>query len=139
MNVRGMAAITANDPLKQVQKRLSTRALAGASIAALLLLAVGERALAKGLVLGAVFSVLNFLLLGAALPFTLGRSPMTTRAVGLISIFFRYGVLAVPLIIAVKSPSFHFVTAAAGLFAVQIAALLDQGLLNIPGFRKRGG
>ena len=86
----------------------------------------GERALAKGLVLGTCFSILNFLILSRSIPMVLGRSRRKAGMIGLASVLIRFALLAVPLIIALRSASFHFVAAAVGLFAVQIVTLVDH-------------
>jgi len=43
---------------------------------------------------------------------------------------FRYLVLAIPLVVAIKSGSFSFVAAAIGIFAVQIVALADYVVIK---------
>lgn len=126
-----MSRVKGRDPgrsegVAEFQRRLCRWTLSAAVAVGLVFLAAGEKAVAKGLVLGACFSILNFLLLGAALPWTLGRSSMKARAIGLLSIFGRYAVLAVPLILGVKMAAFNFVAVVIGLFAVQIMTLIDQ-------------
>jgi hypothetical protein len=113
------------DEVTQVQKRISSRAMVCALFLGAVLFLFEERAVAKGLVLGTCFSVLNFYLLGKSIPMALGQTRRTASFIGLGSLLFRYIVLAIPLVVAVKSASFNFVAAAIGVFAVQIVTLAD--------------
>lgn len=108
-----------------LQKRTCSWALGAALVIAVLLLVFGERALAKGLVLGTCFSILNFLLLGKSIPMLLGHGRGKASVIGLASVLIRFALMAVPLIIAVQSASFHFVAVVVGIFAVQIVTLID--------------
>jgi hypothetical protein len=98
-------------------------ALAGAVI----LLILGEKAVGKGLVLGTLFSVVNFVLMAQLLPLSVGsgsRNKASAAALG--SILFRFAVLAVPLIISIRSESIHIIGVVPGLFMVQLALLFDH-------------
>jgi len=97
----------------------------GALLIAFFFLAIHEKALAKGLVLGTLFSVVNFLLIGQTIPLTIGRSRAQASLIGLTSILGRYAILAVPLVLAIKSPSFSFVTTVVGIFGIQMVTLFD--------------
>lgn len=92
----------------------------------LVFILAGYKPLGKGLVLGAVFSVINFVLIAETLPFKLGQSKGKTFGFALLSIFLRYALMAVPLVVAIKFEQFHLVTAIAGLFAVQLVILGDH-------------
>ena len=96
-----------------------------------------QTAFAKGLVLGAVFSVFNFILLGQTLPMTLFKSRAKAGMIGVSSILGRYVLLAVPLIIGIKLPSFNVVAVVIGVFAIQITTLVSFFLIG-PLFRRRG-
>jgi hypothetical protein len=114
----------------QEQKRISSRAMVGALFVGALLFLLGEQAVAKGLVLGTCFSILNFYLLGKSIPMALGRTRRMASFIGLGSLLFRYLVLAIPLVVAIKSASFNFVAAAIGIFAVQIVTLTDYVVIK---------
>lgn len=87
---------------------------------------IGEKAVAKGLVLGACFSILNFLLLGRSIPMMIGRSRAKANVIGFGSMMARYGVLAIPLVMAVKWVSLDLIAVIIGIFAVQIMIMLDH-------------
>ena len=120
------------EALKQTQKKYATRALTVAIVVALIFVMIGEKSIGKGLVLGTVFSVLNFILMGQSLAWKLGHSKRKTFSIALGSIFFRYILLAIPLIVALKSTQFHLVAAALGIFMIQLVILADHLRALIP-------
>ena len=80
----------------------------------------------KGLVLGAIFSIANFILIGQTLPLRLGKSKRKTFFLSLGSIFFRYALMAIPIVVAVKFDQFDLVTAIIGLFMIQYVILAEH-------------
>jgi hypothetical protein len=102
-----------------------------ALVLAVVFLILQEKAIAKGLVLGTCFSIVNFLLLGKSIPMVLGQSRPRANAIGLASIFSRYFLLAIPMVIAIKSVSFSFVAVVVGIFAVQIVTLFDYLVIQL--------
>ena len=108
------------------QKKVFFWTMSSTLVLAIVLMIFEEKSVAKGLVLGACFSVLNFFLLGRFIPLTLGRSRAKARFISLTSILSRYALLAVPLISAVKLSSFDFVATVVGIFAVQIVLFVDH-------------
>ena len=85
-----------------------------------------EKAIAKGIVLGACFSSINFFLMGKAIYMILGRSRAKANVMGFMSILLRYLILAVPLVVGLKYASFNFVAVVVGIFAVQIVTFVDH-------------
>ena len=85
-----------------------------------------EKSIAKGIVLGTCFSIINFFLMGKSIPKILGRSRTKASAVGFMSILLRYFFLAIPLVIGMKYASFNFVAVVVGIFAIQIVMLVDH-------------
>jgi predicted lysophospholipase L1 biosynthesis ABC-type transport system permease subunit len=116
--------------VSQIQKRICSLAMSLALVFALIFLIFQEKAIAKGLVLGTFFSIINFVLLGKSIPLTLGRSRAWAGFIGLISILSRFIILAVPLIVALKSASFDFIAAIVGIFSVQLVTLLDYVVIR---------
>jgi len=121
--------------LKQTQKKYATRALILAIITGLLFILMGQKSMGKGLVLGTIFSVLNFILMGQSIALKLGRSKAKTFSIVLGSIFFRYLLLAIPLIVAIRFEQFHIVAAAVGIFMIQLVILADHIRTLIPPVR----
>lgn len=114
------------ETIKQTQKKYGGRAMTVAIILAMGLIVMGEKAAGKGLVLGALFSVINFVLIGSTLPRIVGHEKKTILFISLGSRLLRYTLLAVPLILAIKLNQFNLVTVLIGIFMIQLMILLDS-------------
>ena len=125
------------ESLKQVQKKYSSLALSFAIGVALLFILMGHKPVGKGLILGAIFSVLNFILMGNSITLKLGRSKAKTISLSLGSILIRYLLLAIPLIAAVKVEQFNLVATILGIFIIQLVILAEHALTLIPTMRKK--
>jgi hypothetical protein len=112
--------------LKQTQKEYCSQAMMLAIGAAMIFLIAGAKPISKGLILGTLFSILNFVLIAQSLPSRLDKGRGKTFMVCLSSVWLRYAVLAVPLIVAAKFESFNFFAAAAGVLMVQFVILGRQ-------------
>jgi hypothetical protein len=123
--------------LEITPKKIWSWSITYATAIAVICLLLHQTAFAKGLVLGAVFSVINFILLGQTVPMTLFKSRAKAGMIGFSSILGRYVLLAVPLIIGIKLPSFNFVAVVIGVFAIQITTLVSYFLI-VPLLRGRG-
>lgn len=113
------------ETVKQLQKKYGSTAMLIAIVLALVLIMAGQNEMAKGLVLGTLFSIINFVLMGESLQhrFSRTRRSGTLRSFSLILL--RFGLLAVPLIVSIFYDQYHIVTTVAGLFMVQAVILLD--------------
>ena len=114
-----------NNEFGKIQRRICYWTLTSAILLAVFFMFVNEKAIAKGVLLGACFSIINFLLIGKTIPITLGQSRSKSTLIGLASILSRYIVLAIPIILAIKLASINLVAAVVGIFAVQIVTLID--------------
>jgi hypothetical protein len=97
----------------------------------------GHKPVGKGLILSAIFSIVNFILIGQTLPLRLGRSKRKTLFLSLGSIFFRYALMAIPIVVAVKFDQFDLVAAIVGLFMIQYVILADHFLKLIISIRNK--
>ena len=113
------------EPLQNVRKRYCSSAIFVAIVIATGLIIAGQVSLGKGLILGTLFSIVNFLLLGSAIQLKVeaSRRKMTTIALG--SIAGRFLLLAIPMAIAIKMETFHVVPTVIGIFMVQVMILAD--------------
>lgn len=102
-----------------------------AIVIAMVLIVMGEKAAGKGLVLGALFSVINFVLMGQTIPQALGRGKRASTLISLASLVLRYAILAIPLIAAVKFDQVSLTTVIIGLFAIQLVILWDHVHLSL--------
>jgi len=97
-----------------------------AILIAFLFIMVGHKALGKGLVLGTVFSVINFVLIGETIPMRIGKSRKRATVLSFVSICLRYGLIAIPLFMGIKMDQFDFFTVAVGIFFVQVMIVSDH-------------
>jgi hypothetical protein len=117
------------EAVRETQKKFGSRAMLTAIALGFVLILMGFKPMGKGLVLGTCFSILNFVLIGEMLPLRLGRSQRRTFLFSMSSIFVRYTILAIPLIVAFYYEQFHLGGVIAGLFMIQFVILTDT-LLN---------
>lgn len=116
--------------ISDIQKRYCSQAIIIAIAIALLLIIFGEKAVGKGFLLGTLFSIINFFIMGQLIHLKLVGSRTKASAFAFVSIFFRFGILAIPLIISMKSDAIHFLGVAAGLFMVQMTILFNHIILE---------
>ncbi len=108
------------------QKRYGTTSMMAAIFIGIFFILLGHKTQAKGLILGSIFSVLNFVLMGEILPLIVGPSRKKSSFISLGSIVFRHGLLAVPLILSLKMEWLDFTATVFGLFMVQIMIMGDH-------------
>jgi hypothetical protein len=119
------------EEIKQIQKKYCSQAMFFAIAMFIVFLLLGEKAIGKGFLLGTLFSVINFVIMGQLMPLYLGKDTRPkASAFALISILLRFSILAVPMIISLKVTSIHFIGVVVGLFTVQLAILFDQIIIN---------
>ena len=111
---------------KQTQKKYGSRAIWIAIAIGLCFILVGHKSVGKGLVLGTIFSVINFVLIGQFLPLRVGKSKRKTFLLSLGSVLFRYVLLAIPIVAAVKFEQLNLVAAIVGIFMIQVVILADH-------------
>lgn len=114
------------ETIKATQKKYSSKVMAIVIILAIVLIVMGEKAAGKGLVLGALFSVINFVLIGQTIPQALGHGKRASIFISLVSLILRYTILAVPLIVAIKFDQFSLPTVIIGIFTIQLMILWDH-------------
>mmetsp|Transcript_18460 Transcript_18460/g.8608 ORF Transcript_18460/g.8608 Transcript_18460/m.8608 type:complete len:124 (-) Transcript_18460:989-1360(-) len=112
--------------IKQTQKKYCSKALITAIIIGFTLILIGFRAEGKGLVLGTIFSSVNFVLIGKLIPLQIGKSKRKNFLLSFVSIVFRYFILAIPLILAIKLEHFDMFYVVIGVFMVQIIILTEH-------------
>jgi len=111
--------------IADTQKRYGTTAMMAAIFTGIVFILLGYKAQAKGLILGSIFSVLNFVLMGEILPLIVGPSRKRSSFISFGAIVIRHGILAVPLILALKMEQLDFATTVCGLFMVQVVIMGD--------------
>ena len=127
-----------NKAVRRSQKKYGSMTLIIAIFAGMFFILIGQKPIAKGLIIGALFSVLNFVLIGEVLPMMIGKTRRTSTLYSLGSITFRFGLLAIPLILSLKMDAFNFAAAVVGIVMVQLIILGDHIVRHLfPGRIKR--
>jgi hypothetical protein len=120
------------EAVKQAQKKITQRALWLSIIVGLFFMLMGHKPVGKGLILGTLFSVINFIFMAKSIGYKFGRSKRQIFSISLGSLLFRYVLLAIPLIVAVKFEQFNLVAVIVGIFMIQLVILADHLLEQIP-------
>jgi hypothetical protein len=113
------------DSIRNTQKKYGAKALIVAIFIGMGFILAGQKAIAKGIILGAIFSVLNFVLMGEILPMMIGNTRRKSTFFSMGSIAFRYGMLSIPLILSLRMAAFNFAATVIGIFMVQLMILGD--------------
>ncbi len=124
--------------VKATQKKYCSRAIVAAIIAGLPFILGGYAPIGKGLILGTIFSIINFILIGETLPIKIGSGSgkkVFTRSLGLIGI--RFCLLAIPIISSIKFDQFELVTTVIGIFMVPGTIVADHSVKFIASARRR--
>ena len=101
-----------------LQRTLIKKALFFALAAACICLALNQKSAAKGIALGSIFSVADFKLMALLLPRRLVGQSRSSVFFGLVC---RFVLLSIPLILAIKLPSFNFAATVVGLLLMKVA------------------
>ena len=108
------------DTLKEFREKVCGGTLFIGTLVALFSFLLGYKSVSKGFLLGTCFSIINFILLNASMPFSMGKDRKRATAVYFSSIMIRYVILAIPIIIAIKSIQFNLISTIIGIFSIQI-------------------
>jgi hypothetical protein len=112
-------------PIKRVLAKHCRRVLLSAIFLCLLLVSVGAAPMGKGLLLGSLFSIANFVLMAHFLPLAVTTDTRRRRLLTSGSLVLRHAILAIPLVVATTSRQFHLVATVIGIFSVQLAILAE--------------
>ncbi len=112
--------------IRQTEKKYASIAISIAIFVGLALILLSFKALGKGLILGTLFSVFNFIIAGETLPMRLGITRNRAILISGGSILMRYVLLAIPLIMSIKMPQYNLATTVIGLFMIQGLILVEQ-------------
>lgn len=110
-----------------IQKKYGSRALLLSIGAGLLFLVLGQKAVCRGVVLGGVFSTINFVLMGQMLQYRLSDNRKRSTVKSFLALALRYAVLAIPLILSVQSDRFDLAATVVGIFMVQVVIMVEHG------------
>jgi len=112
--------------IRETQKKYCSIAITIAIFAGIFFILFDLKPIGKGLILGTIFSIFNFILMGETLPMRIGISRSKATVFSFLSIFFRYGLMALPLVLSIKFDRFHMAATVCGLFMIQFVILADS-------------
>jgi hypothetical protein len=112
--------------IREIQKKYCSLAIIIAIFAGISFFLFDLKPVGRGIILGTIFSIINFILMGEGLPMKIGRTKNKTMALSFLSIFMRYGLMTAPLIAAIKLERFNFAATVCGLFMVQVVILANE-------------
>jgi len=95
-----------------------------AGLVAAAALAAGYVAVAKGFVLGSLFSVANFLIMTTQTPNRLGKTKKSATVHSGLGLGLRMLLLAIPLFIAIRRPEIDVISTVIGVFNLQISVMI---------------
>ena len=119
------------ESVKDTQKKYGSLAVTAAIFIGLVMILAGYKPVGKGLILGSLFSVINFVLMGETLPVKMGTSKHKAFLFSLGSILVRYLLMAIPLFLAIRMEQFSLIASICGLFMVQLMILADHLIVSI--------
>jgi len=114
------------EEIRKAQKKYCSVAITFAIFAGIIFFLFSLKPIGKGLLLGTIFSIINFILMGETLPLKIGISRNRAGIYSFLSILLRYVLLAIPLISSIKLERFNIGATVCGLFMVQIVILADE-------------
>ena len=117
--------------VRSIEKKYSSIALSAAIFFGLILILADMKPLGRGLILGTLFSILNFIIMGETITKRVANSRNKAILRSGMLLLLRYVILSVPIVFAVKFPSYHLATTIAGLFAIQILIVAHHAGLAI--------
>ena len=114
------------EAIRHLQKRYCGGALSVAILLSLVVYLAGWPAVTRGLLLGALFSALNFALLGKTMTQKLAGAHRRNTIIAVAAQVGRYLLWGLPVVVAVKMPSVDLPATIAGLFMVPIFIIADS-------------
>ena len=112
--------------VRKIQKTYCSQAMVAAIILAVVAILLGVKPIGKGLILGTLFSILNFVLMAHMLHLRLKETRRKSIMGAFGSMWICLALLAVPLLIALKFEEINFFATATGLFMIQVIIVLNQ-------------
>jgi len=114
------------EQIRKTQKKYSSLAITLAIFTCIIFILFDLKPVGQGLLLGTIFSIINFVLMGQALPLRIGMSRNKAAVFSFISILLRYVLMAIPLVSSIKLEKFNIIATVCGLFMVQFVILADE-------------
>lgn len=114
------------EAIRHLQKRYCGGALSVAIFLSLVVYLAGWPAVTRGLLLGALFSAINFALLGKTMTQKLTGAHRRNTVIAVMAQVGRYLLWGIPVVMAVKMPLVDLPATIAGLFMVPLVIIADS-------------
>jgi len=114
------------EAIKPFQRRYCGGALTAAILIGIGVYMAGWPTATRGILLGSLFSCLNFVLLGQSLTRKMTGNHRQGTLLALAAQLGRYLLWAVPVVVAVKWPAVDLPSTVAGIFMVPVCIILDS-------------
>ena len=114
------------ETLRETEKLYCSITMGIAVAAGILCFMLEFTPIGKGLILGSIFSALNFILMGESLHLRIGTSRKKAAGISFLLLFLRYALLAIPLALSIKMPEFDMVSTIIGLFSIQLVIMTEH-------------
>lgn len=125
------------DEARETQKKYGSIAITIAIVVGGVLIFNGYPPAGKGFILGTLFSILNFVLMAQSLSYRMNGGKRRAFFAALGSILFRYALIAIPVIMAIKLETFNLIAVISGIFLVQLIIVSDHVKSHIVTMRKK--
>ncbi len=125
------------ESIREAQKKYCSRALIISIFICCSCILINQVPAGKGILLGTLFSIINFFIIGETLPQRLGLSKKKTFLKAFSSIWLRYIILAIPVVAAIKSDQFNLFGVISGLFTIQIVILSEHLYLHVISIQRK--
>lgn len=112
--------------IRETEKKYASLALSIAVAAGLIFFMLALKPIGKGFILGSLFSVINFILMGETLPMRIGHFRKKGMGIALLLILSRFFLMAIPLVAAIRMAQFNTAATVCGLFLVQAIILAEH-------------
>lgn len=110
--------------LVSFRKIIAYEILVLAGLVGVTALLLGYESVAKGFVLGSLFSLFNFLIMFRHAPNVLGKSRKAATASSGFSLIVRLGLLAIPIYLGIRYSEFHLIWTLLGVFNLQFSIII---------------
>ena len=117
---------------REVRNTYCSQAMLFAILVAIAMIMADEKAMGKGLLLGTLFSIINFVAMAELLPLRMNKDRRQSVMAAFGSILLRFSLLSIPLWLAINYEMFNLFSTIAGLFMVQGAILFKHFFRQAP-------
>ena len=114
------------EKIREAEKRYASLAMIISLIVGSVLILANFKSEGKGLILGTIFSCINFVLIGETVPSIINKEKRKRIFFSLSSMALRYLILTFSLILGLKYEAFDFCFVVIGIFSIQLLLIAEN-------------